>query len=43
MSGLAVLAGAGLVAAALFLEYVCRIPDDKGTLRTMLGPRDRAA
>jgi hypothetical protein len=43
MSGLAVLAGAGLVAGALFLEYVCRVPDDKRTPRAMPSPRDRAA
>lgn len=43
MSGLSVLAGVGLVAGALFLEYVCRVPDDKGPSRTMPGPRDRAA
>jgi hypothetical protein len=43
MSGLAVLAAAGLVAGALFLEYVCRVPDDKGASRVMPGPRDRAA
>jgi hypothetical protein len=43
MSGLAVLAGAGLVAGALFLEYVCRIPEDQRPSRVMPGPRDRAA
>ena len=42
MSGLAVLAGAGLVAGALFLEYVCRVPDDQAPPRVMPGPRDRA-
>lgn len=29
-SGLAALAGLGLTLAALFLEHVCRIPDDRG-------------
>ncbi|MET7858866.1 DUF3180 domain-containing protein [Streptomyces sp. NPDC005318] len=28
-TGLAVLAGAGVIAAALFLERVCKLPDDK--------------
>ncbi|HZE66301.1 MAG TPA: DUF3180 domain-containing protein [Sporichthyaceae bacterium] len=43
MSGLAVGTGVALVAAALFLEYVCRVPDDQRPSRVMPDPRDRAA
>jgi hypothetical protein len=38
-AGAAVLAGVAVVAAALFLEHVCKLPDDEDSLP--MGPAQR--